>query len=601
MRSRRISRPPVRSRGACLAIALLTVCAIGAHAEPDEKDEIRHTDTPPMMDVIERSRRAAREAKVDEEPELDFVSPPSFAKHRRSKLEPPSDYTEHAMHDAHGHKQMRKSGKKEKKKWRQRGHKRVSSGAQSLSKQHREKEWHETQNESAGVLLEQRNALKSGATSVELEEEKVKVATLKLVKWLRNRLRKRLNEIADLETSMTTAEHAIANLAESQKRATQERKHEISEKRARQTALAEFRRTTYTPDAQLRIVRDQSGKLERQLVELGHVYEKLAAKQLEMEAQLRDAGFSHWLDARGNAYMPETAVGVLAKSAEVLGPVASGIGSAVAVEQELAREVDALLLLEEGSVVPGVVSDVLVLAPLIPIVALAGRLSCSMQGLSVLHYIVYLSAVFAAQAFICFLSSLALSDEAISHFQRTNEPALIAVLFLTAGLYTWYVFLHALLAVVYTTRRNIAHLALVNAIGYAFYHLVFQPAVLNRRAGLPVVAPAALGVVFLFLMTERNDVLRLDIPLQKELRATFDCARAWAEETVEAMGVALLGGGNGDVDYSDSDAATYERDAARHRHHTAYHGASGMRPLAMGTSRSSAVSNATTAYFRRYR
>jgi hypothetical protein len=499
---------------------------------------------------------------MDEEPELDFVSPGARPRRYHGKKETHSD-----QHDDNSH-----------------------GGKHARDEKHGGKKGKAT-----------RNIVKPSGTSLEQEEQKVKLATLKLVIWLRNRLRKRLNEVADLETAMKTTEHAIANLGEAQKRTAAEREHEIAGKRARQTELAEFRRTADAPDTQLRIVKEQSAKLERQLAGLGEVYAGLAAKQAGMEARLRDAGFSHWLDARGNVYMPATAVGVLAKSAEVLSPVASGVEAAVAAEQEIARELEALVPLGEGSVVPGVVSDVLVLAPAIPVVALAGRLSCSMKGLTVLHYMVYLSAVFAAQGIICVLSSVAVAQEAIGYFQRSNEPALIAVLFLTAGLYSWYVFLHALLAVVHTTHRNLAHLSIVTCIGCGFYKAVFQPAVLNHAAGLPVLAPGALAVVFLYVMTDRNTSLQLGIPFDRELRGGFDAAHAWAAETAGAMRIALVGGGGGAP--AAAAEAAYERDGARarHRSYAAYYGPAGARPLAMGGSRSSAVSVATTAYSRRGR
>lgn len=443
---------------------------------------------------------------------------------------------------------------------------------------------------------------KPTVSSVEREEEKVQVATLKLVKWLRNRLRKRLNEVADLETAKATTDHAIANLAESQKRVSEEREHVIVEKRARQNELAEFRRTADVPDNQLRIVREQSAKMEHQLEDLGHVYDGLATKLTQMEVKLREEGFSHWLDTRGTAYMPETAVGVLAKSAEVLSPVASSIETAVAVEQQIAKEFDSLLPEDVSPVVPGVVSDVLVLAPVIPVVALVGRLSCSMHGLTVLHYIVYLSAVFAAQSGITFLCSLALGSDAIEHYQKTNEPVLIAMLFLTAGMYTWFVFMHTLLAIAHTTRRNVVHLCIVCTIGYMFYHLVFQPAVLDRHAGLPMLAPCLLALVFLFLMTERNEVLQLALPLQAELRAFFTASRSWAAETVDAMRVALVGDVAGPlVAAVDLDIdSEFERDAARARHPAAYYGQP-RRSLAMGSSRSSAVGPASVAHPRRFR
>jgi hypothetical protein len=419
----------------------------------------------------------------------------------------------------------------------------------------------------------------------------VTLATLKLVHWLRNRLRKRLKEIADLEGALATAEHAAANLAADQKRVAADREREIQLKIEGQKALAEFRRNAAEPDDQLRIVGEQTRKLERQLADMSATYDALAKVQAEMEGKMRSAGFSHWLDARGQRYMPETAVGVLAKSAEILDPVVAGIGRAVAMDAELAAEVEQLVPIAHSPLVSGVVSDIFVLVPVIPMLALAGRVSYSMHGLTALHYIFYLSWVFAVQCAGCFLVSLALAEEAIHYFQRTNEPAMIGVLFATAGLYTCFTFLHALVALVHSTPHNLAHLVAVNGIGYYFYTSVFRPAVLDRPADFPVLTHAAHAVAFLYIATARNAALQLDVPLQHELRALFGAAHAWLDETADAMRVSVLGGGGGVA--AEAQPAAPRRLAGGDGAPSSYYSEAGGPALAPGESRSSAYGAAT--------
>jgi predicted flap endonuclease-1-like 5' DNA nuclease/uncharacterized membrane protein YidH (DUF202 family) len=378
-------------------------------------------------------------------------------------------------------------------------------------------------------------------SSVEIEEEKVKAATLKLVKWLRNRLRTRLREVADLEGEMGTAIHAVENLAEAHKNMSQARKDEIKHKLESSKVLADFRRQTVEPEDQLRIVKSQTKKLEKQLDGLGKTYNDLAKLHTNLQIRLRQAGFSHWLDARGKRYMPETAVGVLAKSAEILDPVMTSIGKAVEIDQELARELDEIVPKPHSALVVNFVSDTLILVPTIPILAVICRLCYSMNLLTAHHHVFILSAAFAVQAMSCFVLSLFFAEEAVHYFQRTNEPMMLAIMFLTSALYSAFIFVQVLIALTRHSRRSVTHCLLSTAIGYFFYLTAFRPSVLNDAVSFPVLMHAINSVTFTYIMTEKNEHLQVAIPFQTEIRAAFQQSHAWIAETIGAMEAALVG------------------------------------------------------------
>lgn len=496
--------------------------------------------------------------KEDQEPELPFVSSSRMKKRRKRKRltksrtygvekremghnnvhheEPNGSAKQREAEEENGdgqgddheenhsgqddHSYQRKNGNRRKRK----GSKRDNERRQDMG----------TDQEAAGLGKTQ--------SSVDIEEEKVKVATKKLVIWLRNRLRKRLGEVADIEGNLTQTDHEVAHLIEGEKRVGVEREEEIKRKIDSQKKLVDFRLKSAEPDDQIRIVTEQTKKLEQQLEGVTKTYNDLASMHAQLQQKIREAGFSHWLDTRGVLYMPETAVGVLAKSAEVLEPMVAGLSRAVSLDRELASNVEALIPKPTLSpVVTGVVSDIFIIAPVIPIFGLIVRVSFSVQGFTVSHYIFFLCAMFAAQSAACMVLSALLAEEALHYYQRNNEPLMIAGLFATAGIYAGLIFLQTLLSVVDSTAQNLAHLVLFNGLGLFFYSRVFRPAVLSQPTNFPVLLYPMLVILFLYIMTGRNEQLRLPMPFQDALRQLFTWSSDYLKETAEAMQISLLG------------------------------------------------------------
>lgn len=374
---------------------------------------------------------------------------------------------------------------------------------------------------------------------MEREEMKVKAATLKLVIWLRNRLRKRLVEARGLESDMRNEKERIANLTRDQTRIADERQAEIRSKIEQQKRLVKFRRQSAGPEEQMRIVRQQNTKLELQLHGLEDTYRSLVVTYHQVEQKVRQAGFSHWLDSRGKRYMPETAVGVLSKSTELIDPVIHGLGKAVEMDQEIANEVDGLVPVPHSRLFAGVLSDLLVLVPVVPILAVGWRFTSSMHGLSLAHHILLLSAVIACQSLANFLISLIVAEEAFSFFQRENEPIMVGILFLTGGLYLVYCSLLFLDLMVRGRSATLVQLVLASAGTAYFYATVFRLAVLDHAITFPALGHAVYGVLGLLAMTETNRDLKLNIPLQHDLDYVIHVCTSWLRETAAAMREAL--------------------------------------------------------------
>lgn len=221
---------------------------------------------------------------------------------------------------------------------------------------------------------------------IEIEEDKLRAQTRRLVKWLRNRLRKRLAEVADLEHEMATEEELLVGLNRSIEGTYAERQKEIKLKIARQKALKQFQTSPLGPssssssnpsspasiETELRAVESEKVGLSEQLARVTRTYETLAQVDKDLRKRLHTAGLTHWLRARGKDYMPESAVGVLSKSVEFLNPVASGLEKVYDLDVKAANFIPKRVRVHQ-STFGKVFIDVLMLLPLLPLFILLCR------------------------------------------------------------------------------------------------------------------------------------------------------------------------------------------------------------------------------------
>lgn len=221
---------------------------------------------------------------------------------------------------------------------------------------------------------------------IEIEEDKLRAQTRRLVKWLRNRLRKRLSEVADLEHEMATEEELLVGLNRSIEGTYAERQKEIKLKIARQKALKQFQisplgassSSSSNPsspaiiETELRAVESEKVGLSEQLARVTRTYETLAQVDKDLRKRLHTAGLTHWLRARGKDYMPESAVGVLSKSVEFLNPVASGLEKVYDLDVKAANFIPKRVRVHQ-STFGKVLIDALMLLPLLPLFILLCR------------------------------------------------------------------------------------------------------------------------------------------------------------------------------------------------------------------------------------
>lgn len=393
--------------------------------------------------------------------------------------------------------------------------------------------------------------------SVEEEEQKVKNATLHLVIWLRDQLRHRLAEVANVGTSISNFEHLFESMEKNQTHLSAEREKEIKKKIQSQKLVADYRRKEAEPNEELRNITNQTQGLEKELSKLSDEYQALTRVHLDLQNMLHRAGFSHWLDARGNKYIPATAVGVLSKSSEILDPVVRGIGKAIEVDHALALDAERLLPIGNSAFFVSVVSDALVLATFLPALFVIHRLWTSMNARTLVDHIFYLSCLFSLQSVSCLLLSLLFCEEPLLHLQKTREPLLVVVVFATSTLYSLFLFKLGVLTLLITSRSNVMQFVLSLCFGYQFFMLIVKPMVLERVISFPVGMYAVYAALFSYTWSEKSSVTKCSVPFGEHVHRAFDAAVYWISETTDAMRTILSSnarrsGSSKSLEYSSS-------------------------------------------------
>lgn len=377
----------------------------------------------------------------------------------------------------------------------------------------------------------------SRKVSVEDEEEKLRNATINLVTWLRNRLRKRLNDITMLEAKMQTENFLLRKLNESIVNKTSERGNEIRIKLHNQKKLSEFRRFSDEPEKQLLAVQTQTKKLSDQLAHLGKIYNSLAERRRKLRERLHEAGFSHWLGTRGKEYLPDTAVGVLSKSTELLQPFSQGIEQAVNLDRKLVTRIEGTIPnLSKRSFFGRVVEEFLMLLPIIPMLFVLCKMLHTMHKLSIVHLVMYKAVGFLLESGLLLLVSAFLGRETIGALHDSkNSKALIVGLFINAVMYCGYIFTQVLISVLQPSRSEMLQTILGLAVGYHYFWSVFRPVMLNEKVSVTAIGHLMSTVNFGLVAYEKMRFLKLRAPYEDQITTLLLSLESWIWETKEAM------------------------------------------------------------------
>lgn len=377
----------------------------------------------------------------------------------------------------------------------------------------------------------------SKSSIIDEEEGKLRLQTDKLVKWLRNRLRKRLREVADLEHEMQTEQILLQNLNQSIANTSMERKNEIRLKIDNQKRLKTFQKSVLEPDEQIQEVSAENNKLTEELGQITRTYEALAQVHRNLNTKLQSTGLSHWLETRGKEYLPETAVGVLSKSAEVLSPVTEGIEKAYEIDNHLLEEVEHVVpVLAKKTIVSKVIEDLATILPLLPIFVLCYRLMQIFDSLSVLHVVFYSSAALVVELLLIILLSMYLGHEALHVCQKRNEPLLSGGLLFNFAVILGLLGAQVLICVLHTRQSEVAQLILTAIVAHHFWQHVFVPTMVGHPITTTVIANVGYIFALGFVCYQKKEILNWQTSYDPHVAKAWKAASQWTHETAQAMG-----------------------------------------------------------------
>lgn len=387
--------------------------------------------------------------------------------------------------------------------------------------------------EGKGMAISKEEIVRS---TIDEEEIKLKSQTKNLVRWLRNRLRKRLGQIANLEGEMETESILLVNLNDFIALKSTERHKEIRMKLDNQKRLSSFRQTVETPNEHIQEVETEKAKLSEQLTRMTRTYETLAQVHKDLRNKLRSAGLSHWLEARGREYMPETAVGVLSKSVEILDPVTQGIEKAYELDNQIVGEVENVVpAIARQSIMSKVLADVAMIMPLIPLFVLWYRVLHVLDSLSIVHIVFYITTGLFGELLFVIVISVFLGEEALHACQKSNESVFSGGVLFNFVLLLGTLFAQVLICVLQTCRGEVVQLFSFFFVMHHFWRHVFVPAMVGQPVTTSFAAHMVYLMAFGFFSHQKREALDWRTKYDDQIATAWFIAVQWTRETIRAM------------------------------------------------------------------
>ena len=366
----------------------------------------------------------------------------------------------------------------------------------------------------------------------ESDENNVQGATNKMVKWLRNRFRKRFKEGLDLKQAIKQEKLDIQKLEEEIETASSERHEEIRLKLKNQRKLRDFRLHANEPDEDIETIKRETVQLSQQLQKVKLAHGKMFDLHEKLIAQLHEAGLSHWIEVRGKQYLPETAAGILSKSVDLLSPVSHGIERVVDLDRKLSSGFEHMVPLFSREALPfSVLDDIVMLLPFLPFCFLG-------MQLPYITRIISMHETVLGSAFCLLIVSITLLIVSIP----LGQSALVSIYTSSPPIGTFCTGIMTTLSVIMAVGQSRIAMRLSMLGEYALAILAIftcYPLAIcfGRRSavGMPITAHVAHIAAYGMLALERKRSLGLSTPWDETVDNAVASIRSWINDTFQAM------------------------------------------------------------------
>lgn len=367
------------------------------------------------------------------------------------------------------------------------------------------------------------------------EEAKLKTASNKLVKWLRNRLAKRVGEATDLTSSIKGQGELIETLKEAVQSTSGEREKDIRVKIERLKKLREYKKLSSKPMKELQAAQHESDNLSTELSHLQKRYDFLTVERERLKDRLEHSGLGHWLEVNGKEHLPATAVGVLSKSAQILDPLSRGAHEVIEMDKFISTMVENLLPTSESRMISKVVWDLVMLAPVIPMIIAFWWVNDALHEMSAYHAIFGSALVLTVTTLVHILASVIVGGEALSLMQQRNEVGCICFIMVISALLVSMIILQTMVTAVDSSSSDVSELLVTLTISFHWYLNVFQPAMVS----LPIRMHVIEHILYLggacFVGYKKKEKIKLQTGFDESLERFVEYMQDWLEETGEAV------------------------------------------------------------------
>ncbi len=381
-------------------------------------------------------------------------------------------------------------------------------------------------NEPAIMVLQERLARLKKTEEEMTHQRKLmehKLDLIRRVRVARNQLAIKKVELSDAINELESRRKQKDRLLE-KKQSTYEEKEAIAARRRETEGLIQSMKV----NAMTATERTEAlAKIQKNVAEQQKAMEQKREESLmQLKAlgrEFKEQGLEKWIKYNAES-LPVIVKGSIEKATEAFAPLADKLESVADAKSMLTMEVSNRLhhilpKIKESPFYEGILFYVMLLFPTVLATWLVLKIHARLSQLTVAHYVVAINLYFATMSVLCLFMSLLSRNDILIVFRHRSQPAFEAFTLLHALLFVLHLGLHAVVAYVSKSSKDLGQFISIFCVGLHFFVHAYKRTIFNQDPNIGSPAYFLYSIIFCYTLYDRGLTI-VDAALNDSLKAT---------------------------------------------------------------------------------
>lgn len=283
-------------------------------------------------------------------------------------------------------------------------------------------------------------------------------------------------------------------------------------------------------------------KIQKNIAEQEKLMERKREESLiELKAlgkEFKDKGFEKWIKYNAES-LPVLVKGSIEKATEAFAPIADKLESVADANTKLTNEVSTRLhhimpKIKESPFYEGILFYVMLLCPTVLATWLVLKIHARLSQLTIAHHVVAVNLYFATMSVLCLFMSLLSRNDILIVFRHRSQPAFEAFTLLHALLFVLHLALHAVVAYVTKSSKDLLQLISMFCVGLHFFFHAYKRTIFNQDPNIGSPAYFLYSIIFCYTLYDRGLTI-VDAALNDSLKPNGRSIDAFTPVTTNAL------------------------------------------------------------------